>query len=86
MSGALMLIKAGAHVAGAVGVSKVLKDVIFNNVNIATTGDLVKVWTGTIVLGSLITEHAAEHLNNNIDTLAAWYYERKAEVSEEVPE
>jgi hypothetical protein len=79
MSNALVITKAAVNLVCAAGVSKVINDVIVNNTTVATPADAVKVWTGSIVLGSLVAEHSSKHVNARIDAAAAWFASRKAE-------
>jgi hypothetical protein len=77
MSDKLPLVKLVVHVVASTGVTKVLNDVIRNNTTIETKLDAVKVWTGALVLGSMISEHASNHVNNRIDSVIAWNEGRK---------
>jgi hypothetical protein len=79
MSDKLPIIRLAAHIAASVGVSKVINDIISNNTNVATTADAVKVWTGSLVLGSMIVSEASKHVNDRIDVANSWYESRKAE-------
>jgi hypothetical protein len=81
MSNGFPIAKLAVQVIASVGVSKVVNDVISNNTNVETTADAVKVATGSIVLGSMIAEQAAKHVNERMDALTAWYLGRKAEVA-----
>lgn len=65
-------IKLIAHIFAGLGVSKVVNDVIQNNTNIVTTWDSVRVATGSLVIGSLITEPAARQVDRAITTFYAW--------------
>lgn len=81
MSNMLPIAKLATHLIASVGVSKVVNDIILNNTRVETTADAVKVWTGSIVIGSMIAEQASKHVNNRFDAAAAWYAERKAETA-----
>jgi hypothetical protein len=81
MSNGLVITKLAANLICAAGVSKVVNDIIVNNTNITTPGDAVKVWTGSIVLGSMVAEHASKHVNGRIDSAAAWFAARKNETA-----
>jgi hypothetical protein len=78
MSDQFPVAKLVIHVLASVGVSKVLNDIISNNVNVTTTADAVKVWTGSLVIGSMIAEHASKHVNGRMDAVIAWNESRKA--------
>lgn len=56
------MIKVGAHVVSALGVTKVLGDIVRNNTNIVTTYDKVLVNAGSLVLGSMIVQKASDHV------------------------
>jgi hypothetical protein len=79
MSNAIVITKLAAHLICAAGVSKVINDVITNNTTVMSSADAVRVATGSIVLGSLVAEHASKHVNNRIDAAAVWFANRKAE-------
>jgi hypothetical protein len=82
MSDKLTIVRLAAHLISSVGVSKVVNDTITNNTNVLTTADAVKVWTGSIVIGSIIAEHASKHVNARIDSVLAWNASRKAVTTE----
>jgi hypothetical protein len=66
----LNMIKLTAQIVSGLGVSKVVGDVIRNNVSVMTTFDAVKVWTGTLVITSMVVEQSTKHVNNTIDDVA----------------
>jgi hypothetical protein len=78
MSGTLPLAKLAVHLVASLGVSKVINDVVINNTNVATTTDAVKVAAGSIVIGSMIAEHASKHVNDRMNAVIAWNEKRKA--------
>lgn len=61
-----------AQVAGSVGVSKVVNDIIRNNTTIVTTTDAVRVWAGSLVIGSMIADSAAKHINDRVTEIIEW--------------
>jgi hypothetical protein len=79
MSSQLPMVRLALNVIASIGVSKVINDIISNNVNVETTAEAVKVWTGSIVLGSMIVDHASDHLNGRMDAVLAWHESRKAD-------
>jgi vancomycin permeability regulator SanA len=81
MSNALVITKLAINVVAAAGVSKVVNDIIVNNTNVATPIDAIKVATGSVVLGSLIANHASKHVNDRIDAAHAWYVNRKLDTT-----
>ena len=68
-----------AQVAGSVGVSKVVNDVIRNNTNIITTADAVRVWCGSVVIGSMVADHASRHINDRITEIVEWRQKQDVE-------
>lgn len=60
------------NVVASFGTSKVVKDIIKNNVTINGTRDLVNVWIGTVVIGSLIADVAERHVNARLDEFVEW--------------
>jgi hypothetical protein len=83
MSDKLPFVRLGVHLISSIGVSKIVNDIIRNNTDIVTTADAVKVWTGSIVIGSIIAENASKHVNNKIDAVIAWHEDRKDNVVSE---
>src|SRR3954447_4398745 len=65
------------NAAASIGVSRVVNDIIRNNTNVVTTADSVKVWTGAIVIGSMVADRAMDHVNETIDGVVAWNEKRK---------
>lgn len=66
-------LKLGAHILGALGVTKVVGDIIVKNTVVETTFDLIRVRCGSIVIGSLIAEHASRHVEEHANQLYTWY-------------
>lgn len=77
MSDKTPIIKLVAKVVAGIGTSKVVNDIIVNNTNIETKTDALKVWTGCLVLGSLVTEQVSKHVESRVDAAMAWYEDRK---------
>jgi hypothetical protein len=77
MSDKLMLTKLAVQVISGIGVSKVVKDIIANNTTVETTADAVKVWTGSVVIGSMASDAVSNHVNAKIDQVANWFESRK---------
>lgn len=78
MSAPLPIARLALNLGVNVGVSKVIYDVIRNNVTIVSPVDVVKVWTGTLIIGSIVADHATKHVNNYVDQAIAWHEGRKA--------
>lgn len=67
----LSMAKLAAQAVAGLGVSKILGDIIKNNVIIATTAQKVTVKIGTIVLGSMLVEQTANHIERAADDAVA---------------
>lgn len=72
-------IKLAAQLVASVGVSKVVLDVVKNNVTIVTNADVAKVWVGSFVIGSLAVEQASNFAGRTIDDVVDWFEKRKSE-------
>ena len=77
MSDKLTIAKLIANTAVGIGASKIANDIIRNNTDIETTADAAKVWVGSVVIGSMVAEHAKEHASTKIDNAVAWWESRK---------
>jgi hypothetical protein len=58
------LLKGAVHIVGALGVQKVVGDIIKNNTVVVSTADKVLVSAGSLVLGSMIGEQASKHVSH----------------------
>jgi hypothetical protein len=58
------LLKGAVHIVGALGVQKVVGDIIKNNTVVVSTADRILVSTGSLVLGSMIGEQATRHISH----------------------
>jgi hypothetical protein len=67
------------HAVASLGVTKVIHDIIRVNTVVTSTFDAVRVATGTLVIGSLISEVASKHVNDRINDVVAWNNQRKAD-------
>jgi hypothetical protein len=81
MSDKFPVAKLAVHLIASVGVSKVINDIITNNTRVETAADAVKVWTGSIVIGSMVAEVASKHVNERMDAANVWYQNRKTETA-----
>lgn len=70
-------VKLGAHVLGALGVTKVVGDIIARNSIVNTTWDVVRIRAGSIVIGSLIAEHASQHVEDRMNQGYAWWMKNR---------
>jgi hypothetical protein len=72
MSSYLPMGKLAAQVVAGLGVSKIVNDIVKNNVVIATTAQAVTVKVGAFVLGSMLWEQSAIHVEKQIDELVTY--------------
>jgi hypothetical protein len=79
MQNGVTLVRFATHIVATFGVSKVVKDIIFNNTNVVTTADGIKVLAGSLVLGSMVAEHAANHVDRQFNMVYEWYQRREAD-------
>lgn len=70
------IVKAGVHIVSALGVTKVLGDIVRNNTTVVTTADKVLVNAGSLVLGSMIVGAASKHVNEQIEQVIVWHANR----------
>jgi hypothetical protein len=71
--------KLAANVVAGLGVTKVVGDIVRNNTTVVTNGQKWMVTAGTLVLESMIVDHAVDHVNTTIDRVVAWNENRKEE-------
>jgi hypothetical protein len=69
--------KFAAQIAASLGVSKIVGDVIRNNVSVLTRFDAFRVWTGSAVITSLLVEQSSNHIDRVVDSVVAWREEQK---------
>ena len=79
----LPVIKMAAQIVGGVGVSKVVHDIIKNNVTVLTTFDAVKVWTGSFVIGAIVIDRANDYIAESVDQVAEFVEKRKDKIEAE---
>lgn len=80
------LVKAGVQIVAALGVTRVVTEVIRNNTTVVTTMDKILVNTGGFVLGTIIVDHASDRVNYAFDKFVDWSEQRKEEVEEVIEE
>lgn len=83
MGGNAPIFRLGMHFVASLGVSKVINDIIVNNTNVVTTADAVRVWTGAIVIGSMIADQASKHVDERVTAVIAWNQARKVDTPTE---
>lgn len=77
MSDSVKLARLVVQVASTLGVSKVIADVISNNTTVLTPADTVRVWTGSIVLGSMLCDQAMKHVDVQFNRVLDWHEGRQ---------
>ena len=63
------LVKAVTQVAAGMGVSKIVTDIVQNNVSIATPVQAATVKIGSFVLGSMLWEQSSQHIERQSEQL-----------------
>ena len=82
MSSYLPVAKLGAQLVAGLGVSKILADVIKNNVSVVTTAQAITVKAGGFVLGSMLVEQSSKHIEQVANDVNAWFEKRNAKDEE----
>lgn len=77
MNDKVVMIKLAGQFISTIGVSKVVHDVIRNNVTVLTPADGIKVAVGSLVIGSMVADHTIAHVNGYMDRAIAWHASRK---------
>lgn len=70
-----------ANIVSALGVSKVVGDIVKNNTTVLTGSQKFLVNAGGLVLGSMIVEQASNHVNRTIDDLVEWHKREKDDLT-----
>ena len=73
------MIRLAGQVFASVSVSKVVNDIIRNNTNIVTTADAVRVWGGSLVIGSMVADSAAKHVDARITEVMEFIHRKQTE-------
>lgn len=69
--------KLAVNIVSALGVSKVIGDIVKNNTTVLTGSQKLLVNAGGLVLGSMVVEQACNHVNRTIDDLVEWHKQEK---------
>lgn len=85
MLNALPMARLAVSLVGGLGVSKIVTDIIKNNVAIVTPLQRITVPVGTFVLGSMAMEQSANHIERMTNDLLNWTKTHKVEVIETSP-
>lgn len=87
MGSLLPVVKLGVAVLAGIPVSKVVNDIIKNNVTIVTQVDKIKVVTGQFVIGAMLTQSLSKTTDNLVDSVVAiTQRNKKTEETEETEE
>lgn len=70
--------KLAAQLVAGFGVSKIVADIVKNNVVITSTVQDVSVKVGGFVLGSMLIEQSSQHIDRQINDVVAWYEKKNA--------
>lgn len=79
----LPVIKVATQVAASIGVSKILVDIVKNNVTAISTVQTVTVKVGTFVLGSMLVEQTSKHIEKAAQDVTAWFKSKDEDELEE---
>jgi hypothetical protein len=82
MSNELLLARLATQFVAGMGVSKILSDIVRNNVVLTTQMETITVKVGGLVLGSMLVEQSSNHITQQIDTVSAWWKSRKEHIEE----
>ena len=77
MSGYLPVAKLATQVVAGLGISKIVGDIVRNNVTVVTTVEKVMVHAGSGVLGSMLVQQSTNHIEQVVTDLVAWNEDRK---------
>lgn len=85
MIGYLPVAKVGVQVVSSFGVTKILADIIKNNVTIVTTAQKVTVTAGSMVLASLLVEQSSNHIERVATEVSSWFTKKETDEDSEKP-
>lgn len=74
--------KLAAQIVAGLGVTKIVNDIVKNNVVVVTTFQKVTVSAGSFVLGSMLMDQSTKHIEETVDNLTNWIENRKSEPEE----
>jgi hypothetical protein len=75
------LVRAGVSLLASAGTSKVVNDVITNNVNVVTTTDAIRVWAGKVVIGMIAIDFVSDRINAKWDAAAKAMHGKEVKVT-----
>lgn len=77
----LPLVKAGTQIAAGMGVSKIVTDIVRNNVTSVTRFQAITVNVGSFVLGSMLWEQSSNHIERQLNNLVSQFQKMKDDPS-----
>lgn len=77
------LAKFAAQTVAGMGASKIVTDIIRNNVVVTTTAQRVFVGAGSFVLGSMVFEQSVNHIDRMVNEAVASFKQAKEETETE---
>lgn len=78
--------KLAAQIVAGLGVSKIVSDIVKNNVLVLNTFHKVTVNAGSFVLGAMLMDQSAKHISETVDTVVAMIEKKQKEDETETPE
>jgi len=82
----MKIAKAAIRIIAGAGCSKVVNDIIRNNTNVETTMDSIKVLVGSVVIGTMVADAGADHVETKVDQLIGIWNDVKSEEKTETEE
>jgi hypothetical protein len=79
----LPVAKLSMQFVASLGVSKIVGDIVKNNVDVATTVQAVTVKAGSLVLSSIIIEQSSNHIERVANKVTAELEKRRADKDSE---
>jgi|tagenome__1003787_1003787.scaffolds.fasta_scaffold20655333_2 uncharacterized membrane protein len=79
----LPMVKLGVQFMTGAGVSKIIGDIVKNNVTVVTTFEKVAVKTSSLVLGSMIIGQTSDHIEQVLNDIVAWHEKKDTDTKTE---
>lgn len=68
----IQMVRVGINVVASASVWKIVQDVVKSHVVVEKPVDVVKVWTGSLIIGSMVADAASKHVNEKFDAVLDW--------------
>lgn len=78
----LAIVQIAAELIAAIGVSKVISQIIENNTESDSAMDRLKVKVGSFVIGFMVVDFATTYVSRCVKGFASWWTEAKEELNE----